>query len=152
MEITLPSRLRKALEQAERLFGEVHLVGGAVRDLVLGGEPKDLDFATPLPPEEVARRIENARLPVGLSGAAWGTVFTTFWVEDEKVDVEITTYRREIAYNGRHPVVEWTDSVIEDLARRDFTVNAMALDSGGKASGPLWRPSGHEGGGSPGGG
>jgi poly(A) polymerase/tRNA nucleotidyltransferase (CCA-adding enzyme) len=137
MEIALPPRLRKALEQAEHLFGEAHLVGGAVRDLVLGYEPKDLDFATALPPEEVARRIENARLPVGLSGAAWGTVFTAFWVEGEKVDVEITTYRREIAYNGRHPVVEWTDSVIEDLARRDFTVNAMALDSSGKLLDPF---------------
>jgi hypothetical protein len=138
MEIPLPPRLRKALEQAERLFGEAHLVGGAVRDLVLGLEPKDLDLATPLPPEEVARRLENARLPVGLSGAAWGTVFTAFQVDGEKVDVEITTYRREIAYRGRHPVVEWTDSVIEDLARRDFTVNAMALDSRGRLIDPFF--------------
>jgi putative nucleotidyltransferase with HDIG domain len=126
-KLWVPSWVRKAQEALGRLLDEVHLVGGAVRDLALGLHPKDLDFATPLRPEEVAHRLEAAGLPVGLSGAAWGTVFTAFQVDGEKVDVEITTYRREIAYSGRHPVVEWADSVLEDLARRDFTVNAMAV-------------------------
>jgi len=126
-KLWVPSWVRKAQEALGRLLGEVHLVGGAVRDLVLGREPQDLDFATPLRPEEVARRFEAAGLPVGLSGAAWGTVFTALEVEGRKVEAEVTTYRREIAYNGRHPVVEWADSVLEDLARRDFTVNAMAV-------------------------
>ncbi len=137
MMIPVPSRVRRAQEALGRLLGEVHLVGGAVRDLVLGLEPKDLDFATPLPPAEVARRLENAHLPVGLSGAPWGTVFTALQVEGEEIPIEVTTYRREVTYNGRHPVVEWSDSITEDLARRDFTVNAMALRADGTVLDPL---------------
>jgi putative nucleotidyltransferase with HDIG domain len=136
-KLWVPSWVRKAQEALRHLLGEVHLVGGAVRDLALGLEPKDLDFATPLRPEEVARRFEAAGLPVGLSGAAWGTVFTAIEVEGRKVDAEVTTYRREIAYVGRHPVVEWADSVLEDLARRDFTANAMALRADGELVDPF---------------
>ncbi len=136
-KLWVPSWIRKAQEALGHLLGETYLVGGAVRDLVLGLEPKDLDFATPLRPEEVARRLEAAGLPVGLSGAAWGTVFTALEVEGRKVEVEVTTYRREIAYRGRHPVVEWADSVLEDLARRDFTANAMALRADGALVDPF---------------
>jgi poly(A) polymerase/tRNA nucleotidyltransferase (CCA-adding enzyme) len=135
--VLVPSWVKKAQEALTRLLGEVYLVGGAVRDIALGLEPKDLDFATPLPPEEVARRFEAAGLPVGLSGAAWGTVFTALQVEGRRLEVEVTTYRREIAYNGRHPVVEWSDSVLEDLARRDFTVNAMAIAADGSLVDPF---------------
>ncbi len=135
--LQIPSWVRRAQEALGRLLGEVHLVGGAVRDLALGLEPKDLDFATPLCPEEVARRLEAAGLPVGLSGAAWGTVFTVLQVEGRKVEAEVTTYRREITYVGRHPVVEWASSVLEDLARRDFTANAMALRADGALVDPF---------------
>lgn len=132
MRISLPPLLEGAFRVIRSLLGEVFLVGGAVRDLVLGREPKDLDFATPLPPEEVARRLEEAGLPVGLAGARFGTVYTAVPVSGTVLDVEITTFRTE-SYEGagRKPRVGWASSLLEDLARRDFTINAMALGGDG---------------------
>ncbi len=95
MRVFLPPRTERALLTVEAHLGEAYLVGGAVRDLVLGREPEDLDFATPLPPEEVARRLEGAGLPVGLQGARFGTVYTALLIGEEFLDVEITTFRRE---------------------------------------------------------
>ncbi len=131
MRVFLPPRTERALLTVEAHLGEAYLVGGAVRDLVLGREPEDLDFATPLPPEEVARRLEGAGLPVGLQGARFGTVYTALLIGEEFLDVEITTFRREAYDVGRKPRTEWASSLIEDLARRDFTVNAMALGGEG---------------------
>lgn len=132
MRISLPPLLEGAFGVIRSLLGEVFLVGGAVRDLVLGLSPKDLDFATPLPPEEVARRLEGAGLPVGLAGARFGTVYTAVPVNGAVLDVEITTFRTE-SYEGagRKPRVGWASSLLEDLARRDFTINAMALGEDG---------------------
>lgn len=132
MKISLFPRVREALGFLVHLLGEVYLVGGAVRDLLLGREPGDLDFATPLPPEEVARRLGAAGLPVGLGGFTWGTVFTVLRVGGASVEVEVTTYRQELGYDARRrPVVRWSSSLLEDLARRDFTINAMALGENG---------------------
>ncbi|WP_448377624.1 CCA tRNA nucleotidyltransferase, partial [Fervidobacterium sp.] len=119
-------RIAEVLRSLGRLLGEVYLVGGAVRDIVLGLEPQDLDFATPLPPEEVARRFSGKGLPVDFSGAQWGTVGTFLQVGEQVWKVEVTTFRREISYEGRRPVVSWAKTLGEDLARRDFTINAMA--------------------------
>lgn len=130
-KILLPPLLEGAFRVVRALLGEAYLVGGAVRDLVLGREPKDLDFATPLHPEEVARRLGEAGLPVGLAGARFGTVYTAVPVEDVVLDVEVTTFRSEAYAAGRKPRVGWTSSLLEDLARRDFTVNAMALGENG---------------------
>ena len=105
-------------------------VGGAVRDTLAGRPVQDVDVAAPLPPEEVARRLEAAGLRVFETGLAHGTV--TAVLEGEAV--EVTSLRRDLATDGRHATVDWTSDWQEDAARRDFTINAMSLS----AEGDLW--------------
>lgn len=116
----LANALREAKEKAE-----VYVVGGALRDLLLGREPHDYDLATSLFPEEimaVAMRKGWAYHPTGIA-------FGTIAVVVEGLPVEVTTLRREGLYlNGRRPSeVRLGGTLEEDLARRDFTINAMAM-------------------------
>jgi tRNA nucleotidyltransferase (CCA-adding enzyme) len=101
---------------------EAYLVGGCVRDMVLGREPGDFDIATQALPDEVQRLFRKV-IPTGI---AHGTV--TVLVPGGQV--EVTTYRTEVGYaDGRRPDrVEFRRDLTEDLARRDFTINAMAFD------------------------
>nr|WP_103528854.1 CCA tRNA nucleotidyltransferase [Streptomyces sp. SM12] len=100
------------------------LVGGSVRDALLGRLGNDLDFTTDARPEDVLRLVRPWADAVWEVGIAFGTVGC------QKVDfqIEITTYRSE-AYDrtSRKPSVAYGDSIEEDLVRRDFTVNAMAV-------------------------
>lgn len=98
-----------------------YLVGGCVRDLLLGKEPQDFDIATAASPETVGRLFRRV-VPTGLP---FGTV--TVLLPDP---IEVTTFRYDGRYtDGRHPEqVEFTSDLEADLARRDFTVNAMAWD------------------------
>lgn len=105
---------------------ELWLVGGSVRDLLLdrAGHSPDLDFATDATPEqmrEIARGWAHALFDLG---AAFGTL----GMERDGQRLEITTYRSE-SYDrdSRNPTVEWGDSLEGDLARRDFTINALAV-------------------------
>jgi poly(A) polymerase len=109
---------------------ELYLVGGTVRDTLLAGgdahalEHVDLDFATSAPPDETERLLRGWTRTVWLTGARFGTV------SGEKGDrqVEITTFRSdEYEPDSRHPEVTFGDTIDGDLARRDFTVNAMAV-------------------------
>lgn len=107
-------------------------VGGAVRDLVLGRVPGDWDIATSARPEQTAALFgERARL----TGAAHGTVTVSTGMRD----AEITTFRREGPYSDfrRPDWVEFVDCITIDLARRDFTMNAMALDAEGMLLDPF---------------
>jgi tRNA nucleotidyltransferase (CCA-adding enzyme) len=99
-----------------------YLVGGAVRDLLLGRPIKDWDVATNARPENVIPLFERV-IPTGI---AHGTVTVLMG----KLKIEVTTFRGEGTYtDGRHPDhVEFLDSLEEDLRRRDFTINAMAYD------------------------
>ena len=99
-----------------------YLVGGAVRDYLLGREVSDFDLATDARPEEVARLYRRV-IPTGIKH---GTV-TVLW---KGFEVEVTTFRTESSYaDGRHPdEVAFAATIEEDLSRRDFTVNAMAFD------------------------
>lgn len=114
---------------------ELHLVGGTVRDtLVAGGAPSgapDLDFATSARPddtEQLLRRWTARRGTVFLTGARYGTVSAVRPRDDVDEQVEITTYRTDQYEQGsRHPEVTYGDTLAEDLVRRDFTVNAMAV-------------------------
>ncbi len=98
------------------------IVGGCVRDLLRGGEAKDWDVATDARPEEVMRMFRKV-IPTGIQH---GTVSVLL----KGVHYEVTTLRGEGAYSdGRRPdKVEFVDDITADLARRDFTVNAMAID------------------------
>lgn len=106
---------------------DAYLVGGSLRDVLLGKVPGDYDIATNAYPEEI-EKIFPRSIP---TGAKFGTI--TVVGEDEqgeRFDIEVTTYRSEADYmGGRWPTkVEFTKTIEEDLARRDFTINAMALD------------------------
>jgi poly(A) polymerase len=103
---------------------EIALVGGPVRDAMLGRLQNDLDFTTSARPEVTERLIK------GWADSVWdiGRAFGTIGCRRGEWQVEITTYRSE-AYDAdsRKPEVEYGDSLVGDLARRDFTVNSMAL-------------------------
>jgi poly(A) polymerase len=105
--------------------GETRLVGGAVRDALLGLPVKDLDLATRLPPEEVMRRLRAAGLKAVPTGLAHGTVTAVGAKEDGGLVAEVTTLRRDVQSFGRHAEVAFTDDWRADAERRDFTINAL---------------------------
>ncbi|HEX6040857.1 CCA tRNA nucleotidyltransferase [Longimicrobium sp.] len=98
---------------------ETWTVGGAVRDALTGGHPKDWDLATSARPRDV-QRLFRRTVPVGL---AHGTV-GVLWKDGSLY--EVTTFRRDVETDGRHARVVFADHVDEDLQRRDFTINAIA--------------------------
>ncbi len=124
----IPEKVQEILARLEAAGYEAWCVGGAVRDLLLGREPGDWDVTTNAPPERVLSLFAPKALPTGLQH---GTVTVDH--------VEITTYRRDGAYlDSRHPDhVEFTGSLREDLSRRDFTVNAIALNLRGELTDPF---------------
>lgn len=103
---------------------ELYLVGGSVRDLLLGIEPTDLDFTTDARPPAVKNIVAGWGAEVFTVGEAFGTIGVV-----RSGDVyEITTFRSEVYRDdSRKPVVEFSDDIATDLSRRDFTVNALAL-------------------------
>ncbi|PHK93360.1 poly(A) polymerase [Pseudoroseomonas rhizosphaerae] len=105
-------------------------VGGAVRDALAGRDVHDVDVAAPLPPEAIAARLREAGLKVFETGLRHGTVTAVL----DHQPVEVTSLRRDLATDGRHATVAWTEDWREDAARRDFTINALSLD----AEGRLW--------------
>jgi tRNA nucleotidyltransferase/poly(A) polymerase len=119
------------LQEAAALFDargrELCLVGGAVRDMLRGMKAQDWDLATDAPPQEVTDIFRNAKargrvIPTGIKH---GTVTVIY----KGRNMEITTYRTETGYaDGRRPgKVQYVSSIEEDLSRRDFTMNAVAL-------------------------
>ena len=106
------------------LDGKVRLVGGVVRDTLAGVATKDIDLATPLAPEVVMAALKTAGLKAVPTGLAHGTVTAVA----EGRPFEITTLRRDVATDGRHAEVAFTDDWQEDATRRDFTINALYAD------------------------
>lgn len=116
---------------------EIYLVGGSVRDLLANRKVKDWDLTTNATPEEMLKLF-----PEGFYDNQFGTVgipIETLEETEHKNVVEVTTYRTERGYKDhRHPEkVEWGKSVEEDLSRRDFTINAIALDFDSKVIDPF---------------
>jgi poly(A) polymerase len=104
--------------------GLARYVGGAVRDTMRGSDVQDIDIATPLPPEEVMRRLSDAGIKAVPTGIAHGTV--TAVLADGPI--EVTTLRRDVSTDGRRASVAFSDNWREDAARRDFTINALYAD------------------------
>ena len=119
----LPNDINSIITKIAEAGGGVWIVGGAVRDALLGLEDEDIDLAVSLPPEKMLELFPNA-LPTGI---AFGTL--TLRGEEGRF-YEATTLRTESEYNdGRRPeVVNFGTSLLGDLERRDFTFNAMAID------------------------
>ncbi|HEY3633084.1 MAG TPA: CCA tRNA nucleotidyltransferase [Jatrophihabitantaceae bacterium] len=121
--ITVPdeaSRLGAAFTQAGH---ELHLVGGTVRDALMGRPDSDLDFATDARPDDVLRIVT----PLGTTWTT-GIEFGTVGVQVGDRQCEITTFRADrYDRQSRKPEVAYGDSLLDDLRRRDFTMNAMAL-------------------------
>lgn len=120
--IRYPGYVAEALRRLESAGYAAYLVGGSLRDMLLGREPNDFDIATSAHPEETLQVFADYR--VIETGLQHGTVTVLF----DHEPVEITTFRIDGSYtDARHPdSVIFTDRIAEDLARRDFTVNAMA--------------------------
>ena len=124
IKINIPSPCQKALELLEAHGHEAYLVGGCVRDSVLGKEPLDWDICTEALPEEMLKIFAAYRLV--LNGLKHGTVTVII----NRMPIEITTYRIDGEYeDNRHPKeVHFTSNLKEDLSRRDFTINALAYN------------------------
>ena len=118
----IPSHAARALERLEAAGYESYIVGGCVRDSLLGRQPQDWDICTAARPAETIAVFAGER--VLETGLQHGTVTLL----TEGGPLEITTFRTEGSYSdGRHPdSVAFVRSIREDLSRRDFTVNAMA--------------------------
>ena len=103
-----------------------YLVGGCVRDLLLGREPKDYDVATSATPEKVMKIFPETYAV----GVQFGVVLVPMKGRDESRAVEVATFRSDIGYSdGRHPdEVRFSQDAREDVLRRDFTINGMLLD------------------------
>ena len=129
----MPEAIREALARLERAGYEAWLVGGCVRDRLMGVAPHDYDLTTSATPAEVEAVFAGEK--VIETGIAHGTV--TVLLSGEPV--EITTFRAESGYSDhRHPdSVAFTRSLRDDLARRDFTVNAIAMDARGTLCDPF---------------
>lgn len=126
MEITVPPQAAAVLDRLNGSGFEAYLVGGCVRDSLMGGTPGDWDVATSAKPEETERALAGFR--VIETGLKHGTVT----VLSAGMPVEVTTFRIDGDYSdGRHPDrVAFTESLAQDLSRRDFTVNALAYSPG----------------------
>ena len=132
MEQRIPEDVRAVLQSLQAAGHEAWCVGGCVRDLLLGGAPEDWDITTSALPEETMAVFGRRAIPTGLRH---GTVT----VVTGRLRVEVTTYRQDGTYRDhRHPdSVSFTRSLEEDLRRRDFTVNAMALGLDGRVRDPF---------------
>lgn len=126
----IPKNIENVIIALEKGGFEAYVVGGCVRDLLLSKEPKDWDLTTNARPEEVLKIFSDGKYE-----NSFGTVLLALKDSDGNVEdvVEITTYRSEQGYNDRrHPdEVVFEDKLDKDLERRDFTINAMAMNLNG---------------------
>ncbi len=124
--MNIPNEIKTIIEKLESSGFEAYVVGGPVRDFLLGKTPKDWDITTNARPEEIQKIFSKS-----FYNNKFGTVTVVNKnISDESLkNVEITSYRIDVGYSDkRHPdEIKFTPSLEEDLKRRDFTVNAMAL-------------------------
>ncbi len=122
MQYKLPTEVRQIIKLFEENGFEIYVVGGAVRDLIMGKSVYDWDFTTNAAPEQMLSFLKDA-----FYDNQFGTVGIKF--ESFQRPFEITTFRTERGYSDqRHPSeIKWGKTLEEDLQRRDFTINAMAL-------------------------
>jgi poly(A) polymerase len=124
--IEVPEPLGHLGERFSKAGFELYLVGGFVRDALSGSASKDVDATTGAHPKEIKRLL----VPVADHLWTVGERFGTIGAKVGEYDVEVTTYRSDMYTQGsRHPEVRFGTDLVEDLARRDFTINAIAADA-----------------------
>ena len=116
-----------ALTPLWRILPEARIIGGAVRDWLAGHPITDIDLAIPLPVATVQTRLTEAAIRTIPTGLDHGTITAVI----NGQSVEITSLRRDLATDGRHATIAFTDDWQTDAARRDFTINAMSMDPTG---------------------
>ena len=124
MPNVIPDQILDVYKTLEKNNFEAYFVGGSVRDLILKRKIKDWDLTTNATPEQILKVF-----PSGFYNNDFGTVGIPVKIGDKELVAEVTTYRTETAYkDNRHPEnVSWGKTLTEDLSRRDFTINAIAL-------------------------
>lgn len=129
MKYSIPSHIRKIMDLLHTNNFKPYLVGGCVRDFIMGIIPHDYDITVCASPEEIQSLFENEGYRAEIKSTQFGTVN----VFTDKEPVEITPYRIEGEYtDSRHPgYVKFVNDIKKDLSRRDFTVNAIAMDANG---------------------
>ncbi|MGH7445260.1 MAG: CCA tRNA nucleotidyltransferase, partial [Longimicrobiales bacterium] len=121
MDLPAPRAVHEIAEALRRHGHQAWAVGGALRDVVLGRPAVDWDVATSAKPDQV-RTIFKRTVPIGVEHGTVGVLWK------DGVLYEVTTFRRDVETDGRHAVVAFADTIEDDLARRDFTINALAWD------------------------
>ena len=123
--MSIPKEVKNVISNLESAGYEAYIVGGCVRDFLHGVEPEDWDITTNAKPEEIQKVFPNS---------FYENKFLTVTVKTDSknpklAEIEVTTYRLEAKYSDkRHPdEVKYAKELKDDLARRDFTVNAMAI-------------------------
>ena len=125
-KLEVPQPLLRIGEAFREAGHELYLVGGYVRDRLLGGSHPDIDATTDARPKEIKRLLGPDADHLWAVGERFGTIGSTIG----GYAVEVTTYRTDLYTQGsRHPEVRFGESLKEDLARRDFTINAVAADA-----------------------
>lgn len=121
--MTIPDEVKKIIEALNEAGFEAYIVGGCVRDLIMGKTPKDWDVTTDAKPEQIQKLFPDS---------FYENEFGTVGVKSEIGVIEVTTYRSETGYSDkrRPDEIKFVSTLDEDLQRRDFTMNAIALRPG----------------------
>ncbi|MGU3547094.1 CCA tRNA nucleotidyltransferase, partial [Methylobacterium sp. A52T] len=126
--------VRRVLAALDAPGAETRLIGGCVRDALLGAPTADIDMATTHPPEAVMRAAQRAP---GLKAVPTGIEHGTITLVTEDGPIEVTTLREDVETDGRHAVVRFGSDFLRDAERRDFTVNALSLGADGTLHDPV---------------
>lgn len=126
----IPEEIKAVMNIFKSAGYQIYIVGGAVRDILLEKEPHDFDLTTNALPEQMIKLCEEQNLKYIPTGLKHGTITVLY----KDYPIEITTFRIDGEYSdNRHPdKVEFTSKLMDDLARRDLTINAMAVDLKGR--------------------
>lgn len=124
MVFNIPNYVKLVINRLEQDGKEAYIVGGSLRDILLNKKPADYDIATNALPDEIEDIFSHMK--TFNIGKKYGTIV----ISQEEGDVEVTTFRKEGNYtDGRRPEwVSFSSNIIDDLSRRDFTINAMAYN------------------------
>lgn len=122
---SIPSELQNILEILWAHKKKVYIVGGAVRDCLLGFPVKDFDLATNAHPKQIEKLLNDAGIKIKPIGSKYGRILA---IVGKNAVFDVSTFRREIHSGPGPPEIIFIDSLKEDLARRDFSFNAIAFD------------------------